>query len=99
MFGFRKTLLASLVVMSGLAHAQPAAGDLSEGEVRKVDKESATVTLKHGPLTNLDMPGMTMIFKVGDNRMLDAVQTGDKVRFRAEMVEGRLVVTRIETVR
>lgn len=99
MFGFRKALLASVVAMSGFAHAQSAPGDLSEGEVRKIDKENARVTLKHGPLTNLDMPGMTMVFKVGDSRMLDAVQTGDKVRFRAEMVDGRLVVTRMEAVR
>ena len=99
MVGFRKALLASAVVMSGLAHAQAATGDLSEGEVRKVDKENARVTLKHGPLTNLDMPGMTMAFKVGDHRMLDTVQTGDKVRFRAEMVDGKLVVTKMETAR
>jgi Cu(I)/Ag(I) efflux system periplasmic protein CusF len=84
--------------MASLAHAQAASSDLSEGEVRKIDKENARITLKHGPLTNLDMPGMTMVFKVGDNRMLDTVQAGDKVRFRAEKVDGKLVVTKIETV-
>jgi Cu/Ag efflux protein CusF len=99
MFGFRKALVASVVLVSGLAHAQSAPGDLSEGEVRKVDKENARVTLKHGPLNNLDMPGMTMVFKVDDSRMLDTVQTGDKVRFRAEMVDGRLVVTKMEAAR
>lgn len=84
--------------MASLAHAQAATSELSEGEVLKIDKENARITLKHGPLTNLDMPGMTMVFKVGDTRMLDTVQAGDKVRFRAEMVDGKLVVTNIETV-
>ena len=99
MFGFRNSLLAGVVALAGLAHAQSATDELSTGEVRKVDKENARITLKHGPLNNLEMPGMTMVFKVSDHALLDTVQTGDKVRFRAEMVEGRLVVTKMEAVR
>jgi Cu/Ag efflux protein CusF len=30
--------------------------DLADGEVRKVDKESGKVTLKHGEIKSLDMP-------------------------------------------
>ncbi len=37
---------------------------LSEGEVRKVDKDAKKITLRHGPLVNLDMPAMTMVFQV-----------------------------------
>ncbi|MEO7105496.1 MAG: copper-binding protein [Rhodoferax sp.] len=36
---------------------------MSEGEVRKIDKESKKITLRHGPLKNLDMPAMTMVFQ------------------------------------
>ncbi|MDM0074489.1 copper-binding protein [Variovorax sp. J2P1-59] len=99
MLGFRNALLAGVVALAGLAHAQSVTDELSNGEVRKVDKENARITLKHGPLNNLDMPGMTMVFKVGDDAMLDAVQAGDKVRFRAEMVDGKIVVTKMEAVR
>lgn len=73
-----------------------AATDLTEGEVRKVDLENKKVTLRHGPLTNLDMPGMTMVFAVKDEASLDKLQPGQKVRFRAEKIDGKITVVRIE---
>lgn len=73
--------------------------ELSEGEIRKVDKDNKKLTIKHGPLKNLDMPGMTMVFAVKDEAVLDKVQTGEKVRFRAEKIDGKIVVTKIESAR
>lgn len=78
------------------AHAQQDANALSEGEVKKVDKDAGRLTIKHGPLNNLGMPGMTMAFKVQDANMLDRVKAGDRVRFRVERVNGAMVVTRLE---
>ena len=72
------------------------AGALSDGEVRKVDKDAKKITIKHGPLANLDMPPMTMVFQVKDPAMLDKVKAGDKVKFEAEKVGGAFTVTRIE---
>lgn len=72
---------------------------LTEGEVRKMDKAGGHVTLRHGTIENLGMPAMTMMFKVTDAKMLDAVKEGDKVRFRAERVGGSVQVTRIETAK
>lgn len=69
------------------------AAAMTDGEVRKVDKENQKVTLKHGVIKNLDMPPMTMVFKVKDPAMLEAVKPGDKVRFKAERIGGALVVT------
>ena len=57
---------------------------MTDGEIRKVDKETKKITIKHGEITNLDMPGMTMLFQVKDPAMLDMVKPGDKVKFRAE---------------
>ncbi len=110
----RTHLIAALgmAIASG-AHAQTApasAGDHSahhattgapttEGEVRRIDKAQGKVTLKHGPLPNLDMPGMTMVFKVADPKMLEGIQEGDKVKFAADRVNGVITVTTIETVR
>ena len=75
----------------------PAAG-LSEGEVRKVDKDAKKITIKHGPLKNLDMPAMTMVFQVKDPAMLDQVKAGDKVKFEAEKVGAAFTVTKIQRV-
>ena len=77
--------------------AQAAA--LAEGEVRKVDKDARKITIKHGPLENLDMPAMTMVFKVKDPGILEQVKAGDKVKFQAEKIGGALTVTKIEPVR
>ena len=81
------------------AHHATAAAPAADGEVRKVDKEQGKVTLKHGPLANLDMPGMTMVFKVSDPKMLDGIKEGDKVKFAADKVNGALTVTAIEAAK
>ena len=72
------------------------AGDMTEAEVRKVDMDNKKITLKHGEIKNLDMPGMTMVFQVKDPAMLDKVKAGDKVRFKAEKSNGALVVTDLQ---
>lgn len=82
----------------GPATVQTAAA-LTEGEVRKVDKDAAKITIRHGPLTNLDMPAMTMVFQVKDRAMLDQVKAGDKIHFVAEKLDGAFTVTRIESAR
>ena len=66
---------------------------MSEGEVRKIDPAVGKLTLRHGHLRNLDMPGMTMVFRVKDPSWLEQVKVGDKVRFVAERVNGNLTVT------
>jgi len=81
------------------AHHATAAAPATDGEVRKIDKEQGKVTLKHGPIANLDMPGMTMVFKIADPTMLDRIKEGDKVRFAADRVNGAITVTAIESVR
>lgn len=82
--------------MSTMKMDQPAATEMTDGEVRKIDKDNQKITLKHGDIKNLDMPGMTMVFKVKDLAMLDKVKAGDKVRFKAEKADGAIVVTVLE---
>ncbi len=69
---------------------------LAEGEVRKIDKEAAKVTIKHGPIANLDMPAMTMVFRVKDPATLDKMKVGDKIHFIAEKVDGAFTVMRVD---
>ena len=73
------------------------ASSLTDGEVRRIDKEANKITLRHGAIANLDMPPMTMIFQVTDAALLERVKVGDKVRFTAEKREGAFMVTRIES--
>jgi len=108
-----KKLLAAALLGAGIAgtHAQQAApapsqeaagaaaATLAEGEVRKVDKDAGKVTLRHGPIANLDMPAMTMVFKTADPKMLQTLKEGDKIRFSAERVNGAITLTRVEDSR
>jgi Cu(I)/Ag(I) efflux system protein CusF len=74
-------------------------GQLVDGEVKKVDKEAAKLTLRHGELKALGMPAMTMAFRAKDPAMLDQVKVGDKVKFMAEKVNGAITVVHLENVK
>lgn len=99
--------LAALIVLSSSVDAQAQASNpptaasaaMSEGEVRKVDKDAGKLTLRHGPIDNLGMPGMTMVFKVADPKVLENLKEGDKVRFKADRVNGAITITNLEQAR
>lgn len=81
---------------SGAATVVAAAEEaMAEGEVRKVDTEQGRITIRHGEIRNLQMPPMTMVFRVKDPAMLEKVKRGDRILFRAEQQNGDLVVTEI----
>ena len=81
------------------AKAADAATEMTDGEIRKVDKENGKLTIKHAEIKSLDMPGMTMVFQVKDKAMLDKVQAGDKVKFKAASESGKFTVTELEAVK
>ena len=81
---------------SGTHDSHHTAAAMSDGEIRKVDKDAKKITIKHGPLQNLDMPAMTMVFQVKDPAMLDQVKVGDKVKFEAEKVGAAFTVIKIQ---
>lgn len=94
-----KKTLFSLAAATLVFAAPVLAQALSDGEVRRVDKEAKKLTIKHGPIPNLNMDGMTMVFQVKDPAMLDQVKAGDKVKFAADKIGGQYTVTKIETVK
>ncbi|MGA0025387.1 MAG: copper-binding protein [Burkholderiales bacterium] len=108
---FAAALLAAIITIPAYAqqsaadHASHHGGDtsstaaMSEGEVRKVDMDAKKITLRHGPIANLGMPPMSMVFQVSDPALLDKVKAGDKVRFVADKVNGAYTVTRIESAK
>ena len=76
------------------------AGEMfTEGEIRKVDKSAGKITIKHGPLLNLDMPAMTMVFQVRDAAILDRIKAGDKIRFVADKVNGAYTVMQLDVAK
>lgn len=100
-------VLATLVGVPSIANAQmdqnkmdaTQMAPMTDGEIRKVDKDAGKVTIKHGAIKNLDMPGMTMIFTAKEKSLLDKIQAGDKVKFAVINEGGKMVVTDIQTVK
>jgi len=100
-------LLALALSMAGAAHANsttpasaaasaPQASELAEGEIRRIDVANQKLTIKHGPIKSLAMPGMTMVFVLKDEALLNSLKVGDKIRFDAARIEGVFVVTRLQ---
>ena len=72
------------------------AAAMSDGEVRKIDKETGKITIKHGPVKHLDMPPMSMVFTAKDPALLDRVKVGDKIRVHAAEEAGKMIVIDIQ---
>lgn len=75
------------------------ATSMTDGEVKKVDLENGKITIKHGDIKHLDMPGMTMVFTAKDKSLLTGIKAGDKVKFMVINEGGKMVVTDIQPVR
>lgn len=72
---------------------------MAEGVVRKLDLNAGTITLQHGDIQNLAMPGMTMVFTAQDKALLAPLKVGDKIRFHAIKDNNLYMVTKIEAVK
>jgi len=95
-----KSVLRALAVASLLFPVSLLAADgLAEGTVKKIDAPSQRVMLAHGPIENIGMGPMTMMFKVKDPAMLKKLKDGDRVRFRVEEIGGEHTVVRIEAAK
>ena len=87
-------IAAAMLAVGAAAHAQTS---MTEGEVRKVEGDK--ITLKHNEIKSLDMPAMTMVFKVANPAWTARLQPGDKVRFTAEKVGGQYTITKLEAAK
>ena len=82
--------------MLGKVIVEQHSGASAEGEIRRIDKDAKRVTIKHGAIRSLDMPAMTMVFRVEDPALLEGISVGDRVRFAADKAASGYRVTSIE---
>lgn len=101
-------MLVSVGAMADPLHHEPTdaggpgatvSADVSEGTIRQIDRANGRVTIKHGPLANLGMQAMTMVFQVKDPAWLTQIKEGDEVHFHAERIDGVLTVVKLERAR
>jgi Cu/Ag efflux protein CusF len=89
----RIALAATLAIGAAAgAHAQ----EFTKGVVNKIDAKTNKVTIKHEELKNLDMPAMTMVFRVEDPAIQAKLKEGASIEFVAERVNGKLTVTQVK---
>ena len=82
-------LTATLAVS---AHAET----FVKGTVEKVDVKGKKITIAHEELKDLDMPAMTMVFRPGDDSMLETLKEGANIEFVADRINGKVTVTKIK---
>lgn len=88
--------LVKIAVASALALATAygaLAAEFTKGTVKKVDVKAKKVTLIHEELKDLEMPAMTMVFRVQDDAILEKLKEGASIEFIAERLNGKLTVT------
>ena len=89
------TLALAFFATTAVAEGAHNHGDMetSMGTITRIDTQWNRLTIDHGPLANLEMEAMTMVFEVADPAMLDGLSEGQKVEFVADRVKGKLTVT------
>ncbi|WP_127524625.1 copper-binding protein [Mesorhizobium sp. Z1-4] len=90
-----QSLLAAGAIVTVLT-GQVLATEFTKGKVKKVDADAGKVTVIHEELKNLDMPAMTMVFRTGDDAMMERLQEGQEIEFVAERVNGKLTITELK---
>lgn len=95
----RRIALAIILSLAGITAATAQKVDRVEGEVRRVNPGDGKVTLRHGPLPNLDMPAMTMVYTAKNPSILNEIKVGDRVEFASTSENGVFYVLEIKKLK
>lgn len=90
----RPALVAALAVMTCYSIPAQAQEGSGSGEIRRIDADAGKITIKHGPISELDLPAITLVYQV-DKTLLTGFQPGDKIKFTARRVDGQYVVIQL----
>ena len=88
--------LATAVVIGLTVATSAYSAEFTKGKVKKLDEKAGKVTLIHEDLKNLDMPGMTMVFRIGKGVDAGKLKAGSDIEFVADRVDGKLTVTEVK---
>ena len=87
--------IAGAVVATAATSAVMAQTANSSGEVRRADAATGKIAIKHGAISALDLPAMTLVYQAAPN-LLEGVKAGDKVSFTAKRENDSYVVTELK---
>ncbi len=97
---FAKKTISTLFLVLSILFSFPVLSDTElpqvTGEVKRVKADSGKITIKHDPIPNLDMPGMTMVFRTEEGTDISQYKKGDKVAFTVIEKDGKMMIVSIE---
>lgn len=93
--GVQQAVLASLVLSSAYSVMAVAQQASASGEVRRVDAQAGKITIKHGAISDLGLPAITLVYHA-DPALLKGIKPGDKITFTAKREAEKYVVTEIK---
>jgi uncharacterized cupredoxin-like copper-binding protein len=88
---FQAGMVGSLTVQANMPSVE-----LADGEIRKINKNTGKITVKHGEIKSIEMPPMTMVFSVANKAMLEGLKEGDKIQFNVKQEGSNYIVTEIQ---
>ena len=75
------------------ADSAPAKASDTRGRIESINTAEGKVKFKHGPIPKFDMPGMTMVFRVQDPKLLTQIKVGDEVGATLDKSGSGFVIT------
>lgn len=87
-------VLAGLVGLAAVVAPAQAQEAQASGEVRRVSPAEGKITIKHGPIPELELPAMSLVYRA-ESTLLQSIQPGDKITFSARREGNHYVVTKI----
>ena len=102
MKSIKHIFVAAMLFLSTIASPMVAMADEDLpkvlGEVKKIKLKSGKITIKHEPIPNLDMPGMSMVFRVEEGVDISKFEKGDAVEFTVVDKDGKMLIMSIDKV-
>jgi len=89
-----QALAAALALTSFYSVNAVAQEASASGELRRVDAAAGKITIKHGAISDLELPAMTLVYRI-DPALLADIKPGDKVKFTAKRDNNQYVITKI----
>lgn len=87
-------VLAGLVGVAACVAPAQAQEAQASGEVRRVNADEGKITIKHGAISELELPAMSLVYRA-EPTLLQDIKPGDKITFTAKREGDRYVVTKI----
>ncbi len=67
----------------------------ASGEVRRIDAAKGKIAIKHGAISDLKLPAMTLVYNIAPG-LLQQVNAGDQVNFTAKHENNQYIILEIK---